>query len=265
VGTVDHCPVVRRPEEDHAMTRFRTVRRLALAGVAALAILPSSAVAASAQSAEDLCALRDEAPDEFAPLLDALEPLVGAFCDDGGADGGDDGAGDEGDGGDGGPTGTPLDDLLEQIQDADPGVLEELLGALPVDELCGLREQAPEEFAPLLDALAPVLDAICGEDDGDGTEEEDATGGDDDTASEADADADEDEGVVAPSTAPTLPNTGGGAALAGLALLGAAGAIRRVVGPRGRPRRPPRTAADPASGPPLVVVRTGWSGRTGPD
>jgi hypothetical protein len=205
------------------MTSLRTVRRLALAAVVALAILPSTAGAASAQSAEDLCAMREDAPEQFGPLLDALAPVLDEFCADGG--GGDD----DGDGGEeDGPTGTPLDELLGNL---DPGQLEELLGQLQTDELCGLRDQAPEEFAPLLDALAPVIDAICGEDDGDGTEEGDATGGDDDT--DTGAEADEGEGVVSPSTAPTLPNTGGGAALVGLALLGAAGAVRRLTGTSG--------------------------------
>jgi hypothetical protein len=205
------------------MTIRRTVRRSALVAAAAVALVPATASVAAAQSPDDLCAMRDEAPEEMAPLLDALAPVIDALCaeDDGGPGGDDDGESDEG-----GPTGTPLDDLLALL---DPD-------QLPTEELCGLRDQAPEEMAPLLDALAPVLDAVCGEAAEDEPAEEETV--EDDTVEDETADLQDesgfehDPGTVAPSTAPTLPHTGGGAALAGLGMLGAAIGLRRAFGTR---------------------------------
>jgi hypothetical protein len=195
------------------MTIRRTVRRFAFVTAAAVALVPATASVAAAQSPDDLCAMRDEAPEEMAPLLDALAPVIDALCAE------DDGDPDDGEGG---PTGTPLDELLALL---DPD-------QLPTEELCGLRDQAPEEMAPLLEALAPVLDAICG---GSGEEEqvEEDSVEDEPVEEEAEDQADEaafahDAGPVASSPAPTLPNTGGGAALVGLALLGAALGLRRA-------------------------------------
>jgi hypothetical protein len=205
------------------MTIRRTVRRSALVAAAAVALVPATASVAAAQSPDDLCAMRDEAPEEMAPLLDALAPVIDALCaeDDGDPGGDGDGENDEG-----GPTGTPLDDLLALL---DPD-------QLPTEELCGLRDEAPEEMAPLLDALAPVLDAVCGEPDGDepdGEETVEEETVEDETADLPDESGFEhDPGTVAPSTAPTLPHTGGGAALAGLGMLGAAIGLRRAVGTR---------------------------------
>jgi hypothetical protein len=194
------------------MLTLRALRRLALGSVAALAILPLTAATATASGHDDLCALQEDAPESFEPLLEALSPIIEAVCEE-------DGEGDDGDDDGDGPS---LDDLLEQL---DPDALEELLGQLPIDDLCALRDEAPEEFAPLLEALEALTDLVC--EDGDPEPEPEP---------EAEEPVDEDEGEAQPqveeeaaSSTPTLPNTGGGAALAGIALLGAAGAVRRLV------------------------------------
>jgi hypothetical protein len=197
------------------MIDLRPLRRLALGSVAALAILPFTAGAATASGHDDLCDLQDQAPGSFDPILDVIAPVIEAACEDG--DEGDDEGGDEGD------DGFTLDDLLGQL---DLDELEDLLGQLPTEELCALRDEAPEEFAPLLDALEVLTDLVCDADEG----------GDPEPEPETEEPVEEDEGdgtdEQVASTTPTLPNTGGGAALAGLALLGAAGAVRRLVSVR---------------------------------
>jgi hypothetical protein len=195
------------------MITLRALRRLALGSVAALAILPFTAGAVLAQDApnpDDLCDLEDEAPESFAPILDAIAPLIDAACEDDGSGDGDD-EGEE----------FTLDDLLDQL---DLGALEELLGQLPTEELCALRDEAPEEFAPLLEALEVLTDLVCDADETGDPEPEPEP----EPSPEPDPDPEVEQEQVAAST-PTLPNTGGGAALAGLALLGAAGAVRRLV------------------------------------
>jgi hypothetical protein len=208
------------------MITLSTIRRLTLGSVAALAILPLTAGVATAAGHDDLCAMRDEAPEEFDPLFDALAEVIAALCD-GTEDDGDDGD----DGGDGdetedGPTGTPLDELLALLEG---GELDDLLGTVPTDELCALQDEAPEEFAPILEALAPLIDELCPAEDPEPEPEEEP---EPEPTPETEPQEDE-QAVGAPASDPTLPDTGGGAALAGLALLGAAGTFGRVVRARG--------------------------------
>jgi hypothetical protein len=176
--------------------KLRPVRRFALTAAAALTLVPATATVAAAQSPDDLCDFRDQAPDAMAPLIDA-------FCGEG--DGEDDGDGGEGEGG---PTGTPL------------------------DELCGFRDQAPDEMAPLLDALCGEAEGEAEEEAEDPEPTPTPTPTPEPTSDpDPDVGDDADTRPVA-ATGPMLPDTGGSLALAGLALLGGAAGLRRFLGTR---------------------------------
>ncbi len=179
------------------MNTRATIRRMALVGAGALAVLPLTAGAATAQSAEDcqeLAAISDE-------LVALCEEVAGAI--EGDDDNGDDPDGD-------GPTGTPLDGLLEML---DP------------DELAALCDEAPEELEAV---FGPVCDALT---DGNGDPDEEAPEDDPDEVEATDPGTGD--GEVSDTTDPQpqqdeLPQTGGLAGLAGLGLLGAGVALRRL-------------------------------------
>jgi hypothetical protein len=171
--------------EDIVRTRS-TIRRMAFVCAGALAIVPLAAGAAAAQSAEELC--------EQAPGDPITEALCDAFADDNG---------DEGENGD------------------DEGPLD----ALDPEELCALQEEAPEEFAPLLDALAPLIDAIC---EAEEEEQEPEAPEEEEDESEELPETEEPEDTTDADPSGELPRTGGLAGLAGLGLLGAGAALRRL-------------------------------------
>jgi hypothetical protein len=175
----------RRSEREIRDVSTRTkIRRLALVCAGAMAIVPLSAGAASAQSAEDC--------EQFEPLGDAFvegcEDFAEQFEDDG----------DEGE-----DDGDPFEDGLRQLCD-------EFFGALD--------EQAQEECHAQVDALL-------------GDEGDDEVG--DPESEESDPGPQPDDGEPEADTTDAdpsgdLPVTGGAAGLAGLALFGAAAALRRV-------------------------------------
>lgn len=177
------------------MSARPTIRRMILLCTGAVAVLVMSAGVAAAQSAEDCDGLEAISEELAQGCRDFAETVEG---EEGGE--GDEGAEDES---------SPLDDLL--------GALEEQ--GLDPAELCALREESPEEFEAILDAFGPVVDELCP------PEEEDEP---EDPAPEPEEPSDETGDAVDTTTSGELPNTGGLAGLAGLGMLGAGAALRRL-------------------------------------
>jgi hypothetical protein len=179
------------------------IRRMALVCAGALLVLSLTAVPATAQSAEDC--------DEFAAI-----PGIGEQVADGCRElaeqvDGDDDNGDEPD--ENGEDGSPLDQLLGALDEA----------GLSPDELCALRDEAPEEFDPVLEGLGVIVDELCPPDE---EEEEEEPEPEAEPGPLPDEEEPEDTTDADPSG--DLPVTGGAAGLLGLGLLGAGVGLRRL-------------------------------------
>lgn len=179
------------------MSARSTIRRMLLVCTGAVAVLVMSAGVAAAQSAEDCDGLEAISPELAQGCRDFAETVEGDEGEEG-----DEGTEDES---------SPLDDLL--------GALEEQ--GLDPQELCALREESPEEFEAVLDALGPVVNELCPPEE---EEPEETTPDPEEPADETDGTDDS----VDATTSGELPNTGGLAGLAGLGMLAAGAALRRL-------------------------------------
>jgi hypothetical protein len=181
------------------------IRRMALVCASALVILPLTAVPATAQSAEDC--------DQFAAIPGIGEQVADGCRQLAEQAGGDDDGDEPDENGEDGPTGTPLDQLLGALDEA----------GLSPDELCDLRDEAPEQFDPVLEGLGVVIDEICPPEE---EEEEEEPEHDPGPAPLPEGEEADDTTDADPSG--DLPVTGGAAGLLGLGLLGAGVGLRRL-------------------------------------